>query len=113
MERNLRKTRVGKVISDKMQKTVVVAIEDKFKHPLYKKIVKVIIVGNVEAMPVIKTCSLQLSVINLKAHGTYYVKSTAGRCAGTSDITCVLGYLGFVKDYIYLFHILKCLSMWI
>ncbi len=40
MERNLRKTRVGKVISDKMDKTVVVAIEDNVKHPLYKKIVK-------------------------------------------------------------------------
>ena len=40
MERNLRKTRVGKVVSDKMDKTVVVAIEDHVKHPLYKKIVK-------------------------------------------------------------------------
>ncbi|MEE1313269.1 MAG: 30S ribosomal protein S17 [Lachnospiraceae bacterium] len=40
MERNLRKTRVGKVISDKMDKTVVVAIEDNVKHPLYNKIVK-------------------------------------------------------------------------
>ncbi|MDO4616480.1 MAG: 30S ribosomal protein S17 [Lachnospiraceae bacterium] len=40
MERNLRKTRVGKVISDKMDKTVVVAIEDFVKHPLYKKTVK-------------------------------------------------------------------------
>lgn len=40
MERNLRKTRVGKVISDKMDKTIVVAIEDNVKHPLYKKIVK-------------------------------------------------------------------------
>ena len=39
-ERNLRKTRVGKVISDKMDKTVVVAIEDHVQHPLYKKIVK-------------------------------------------------------------------------
>ena len=39
-ERNLRKTRVGKVISDKMDKTIVVAIEDNVKHPLYKKIVK-------------------------------------------------------------------------
>ena len=39
-ERNLRKTRVGKVVSDKMDKTVVVAIEDKVKHPLYKKIIK-------------------------------------------------------------------------
>ncbi len=39
-ERNLRKTRVGKVISDKMDKTVVVAIEDFVKHPLYKKTVK-------------------------------------------------------------------------
>ena len=38
-ERNLRKTRVGKVISDKMDKTVVVAIEDHVQHPLYKKIV--------------------------------------------------------------------------
>lgn len=40
MERNLRKTRVGKVISDKMDKTVVVAVENHVKHPLYKKIVK-------------------------------------------------------------------------
>jgi small subunit ribosomal protein S17 len=39
-ERNLRKTRVGKVVSDKMDKTVVVAIADNVKHPLYKKIVK-------------------------------------------------------------------------
>ena len=40
MERNLRKTRVGVVVSDKMDKTVVVAIEDNVKHPLYKKIIK-------------------------------------------------------------------------
>ena len=40
MERNLRKTRVGKVVSNKMDKTIVVAIEDHVKHPLYKKIVK-------------------------------------------------------------------------
>ena len=39
-ERNLRKTRVGLVVSDKMDKTVVVAIVDNVKHPLYKKIVK-------------------------------------------------------------------------
>ena len=38
-ERNLRKTRVGLVASDKMDKTVVVAIADKVQHPLYKKIV--------------------------------------------------------------------------
>ena len=40
MERNLRKTRTGKVVSDKMDKTIVVAIEDQVKHPLYGKIVK-------------------------------------------------------------------------
>lgn len=40
MERALRKTRVGKVVSDKMDKTVVVAIVDNVKHPLYNKIVK-------------------------------------------------------------------------
>lgn len=40
MERKLRKTRIGKVVSDKMDKTIVVAVEDKVKHPLYKKIVK-------------------------------------------------------------------------
>ncbi|QNM04876.1 30S ribosomal protein S17 [Qiania dongpingensis] len=40
VERNLRKTRTGKVVSDKMDKTVVVAIEDHVKHPLYGKIVK-------------------------------------------------------------------------
>jgi small subunit ribosomal protein S17 len=39
-ERALRKTRVGKVVSDKMDKTVVVAIETSVKHPLYKKIIK-------------------------------------------------------------------------
>ena len=40
MERALRKTRVGKVVSDKMDKTVVVSIVDNVKHPLYNKIVK-------------------------------------------------------------------------
>ena len=40
MERNLRKTRVGKVVSDKMDKTIVVSIVDNVKHPLYGKIVK-------------------------------------------------------------------------
>ena len=40
MKRNLRKERVGVVVSDKMDKTVVVAIEEKYKHPLYKKTVK-------------------------------------------------------------------------
>ena len=40
MERALRKTRVGMVVSDKMDKTVVVAIEDNVKHPKYGKIVK-------------------------------------------------------------------------
>lgn len=39
-ERNLRKTRTGKVVSDKMDKTVVVAVVDNVRHPLYKKIVK-------------------------------------------------------------------------
>lgn len=39
MERNLRKTQVGVVTSDKMDKTAVVAIKDKVRHPLYKKIV--------------------------------------------------------------------------
>ena len=39
-DRNLRKTRTGTVVSDKMDKTVVVAIEDNVRHPLYKKIVK-------------------------------------------------------------------------
>ena len=39
-ERNLRKTRTGYVVSDKMDKTVVIAIKDNVKHPLYGKIVK-------------------------------------------------------------------------
>ena len=39
MERNLRKERVGIVVSDKMDKTIVVAISERVKHPLYKKIV--------------------------------------------------------------------------
>ena len=40
IERNLRKNRVGIVVSDKMDKTIVVAIEQRVKHPPYKKIVK-------------------------------------------------------------------------
>ena len=40
MERNLRKTMVGTVVSDKMDKTVVVAIETSVRHPMYKKTVK-------------------------------------------------------------------------
>ena len=39
-DRNLRKTRIGTVVSDKMEKTVVVAIIDNVRHPLYKKIIK-------------------------------------------------------------------------
>jgi small subunit ribosomal protein S17 len=38
-ERNLRKTRVGKVVSNKMDKTIVVAVDGRVQHPLYKKIV--------------------------------------------------------------------------
>ena len=40
MERNLRKTRIGRVVSDKMNKTVVVAVDNKIRHPLYGKIIK-------------------------------------------------------------------------
>ncbi|MCD7736123.1 MAG: 30S ribosomal protein S17 [Lachnospiraceae bacterium] len=40
VERNLRKTRTGKVVSDRMDKTIVVAVEDHVRHPLYNKIVK-------------------------------------------------------------------------
>ena len=40
MERNLRKTRTGKVVSNKMDKTIVVAVQDHVQHPLYKKIIK-------------------------------------------------------------------------
>ena len=39
-ERNLRKTRTGKVVSDKMEKTIVVSIEDSFKHPKFGKVMK-------------------------------------------------------------------------
>ena len=39
-ERNLRKTRTGLVVSDKMDKTIVVTIEDNVRHPLHKKIIK-------------------------------------------------------------------------
>ena len=40
MERNLRKVRIGKVVSDKMDKTITVAVVDNVKHPLYGKIIK-------------------------------------------------------------------------
>ena len=39
-ERNLRKTRVGRVVSDKMDKTIVVSVEDIVRHPLYNKTIK-------------------------------------------------------------------------
>lgn len=39
-QRNMRKTEVGTVVSDKMDKTVVVAVKDSVKHPLYNKIIK-------------------------------------------------------------------------
>lgn len=39
-DRNIRKTEVGRVVSDKMDKTIVVAVEDSVKHPIYKKVVK-------------------------------------------------------------------------
>ena len=39
-DRNMRKTQVGKVVSNKMDKTIVVAIQDSVKHPLYNKIIK-------------------------------------------------------------------------
>ena len=39
-DRNIRKTQVGKVVSNKMDKTIVVAVEDSVKHPLYNKVVK-------------------------------------------------------------------------
>ena len=47
-ERALRKTRVGLVVSDKMDKTVVVAIEDNVKHPIYGKIVKRTLKGHAQ-----------------------------------------------------------------
>ena len=40
LERNMRKVEVGRVVSNKMDKTIVVAVEDSVKHPLYKKVVK-------------------------------------------------------------------------
>lgn len=40
MERNYRKTRIGNVVSDKMDKTVVVAVEDRVRHPLFNKIIR-------------------------------------------------------------------------
>ena len=40
MERNLRKNRVGIVVSDKMDKTIVVEVEDRVKHPLYGKVIR-------------------------------------------------------------------------
>ncbi len=40
MNRAFRKTRIGTVVSDKMDKTIVVAVEDSYQHPLYKKTMK-------------------------------------------------------------------------
>ena len=54
-ERNLRKTRVGVVVSDKMDKTITVAVRDNIRHPLYNKIVK-------------RTYKLKAHVANNEAH---------------------------------------------
>ncbi len=40
MERSLRKTRIGLVVSDKMDKTVVVAVQEHYRHPVYKKVMR-------------------------------------------------------------------------
>jgi 30S ribosomal protein S17 len=40
LERGMRKVRIGKVVSNKMQKTIVVAVEDRIRHPLYNKIIR-------------------------------------------------------------------------
>jgi len=40
MERNLRKERIGTVVSDKMQKSITVSVETKYKHPMYGKFIK-------------------------------------------------------------------------
>ncbi|MCI1982125.1 MAG: 30S ribosomal protein S17 [Oscillospiraceae bacterium] len=39
-DRNIRKTEIGKVVSNKMDKTIVVAVEDSVRHPIYKKVIK-------------------------------------------------------------------------
>ena len=71
MERNLRKTRTGKVVSDKMDKTIVVAIEDHVKHPLIGKIVK--------------------KTVKLKAHDEKNEVRNWRYCKGDGDKTPVQG----------------------
>lgn len=58
-ERNMRKTVVGKVVSDKMDKTIVVAVEDSVKHKLYNKIVK----HTVRFKAQTKTTSVELATV--------------------------------------------------
>ena len=65
-ERNLRKTRVGVVVSDKMDKTIVVAVKDSVQHPLYKKILKralsVTVLRSWSAAPCARMCAGAWSV---------------------------------------------------
>ena len=79
-ERNLRKTRTGMVVSDKMDKTVVVAVIDNVRHPLYKKIVKRTVkfkahdeqnaCGIGDTVMIMETRPISVSYTHLRAHET-------------------------------------------
>ena len=72
---------------------------------LRKKVVEIVVIRNVEQMPVVKPGAFQLSVVNLKSHRTYNVQSRSRGSTGTCDVSCVLRYLRFVKYDIYIFHV--------
>ena len=85
-ERNLRKTRTGKVVSDKMEKTITVAVEDHVKHPLYGKIVK-------------KTYKLKAHDENNEAHIGDTVKVVETRPLSQDKRWRLVGILDSEGDY--------------
>ena len=66
MNRAFRKTRIGTVVSDKMDKTIVVAVEDSYQHPLYKKTTMVLSILSETTVPIlVLRKALFISVIML------------------------------------------------
>jgi hypothetical protein len=70
---------------------------------LLVKIHKSVVIGNIELMPIIKPCALELPIVDLKAKRTYEMKRGPRGRAGARDIARILRNLGLVKHYIYLF----------
>ena len=64
----------------------------------FKKVAETVIVGDIQLVPVVKTCTFEVLVTYLKAQRTDKMKSRTRNSAGTGDIPCILRYLGFNEN---------------